>query len=111
MMLFELRLAIDHKAAEVPVVVAGSLKGAARGARWRPRHDVFWLHSVPDIIYTEACFVACQSSLEAQFGYHIQKPNLNDNDFFSNRTPSNYVAKHYINIVAGSPVVSRDLAH
>jgi len=54
MMLFEWRLAIDHKAAEVPVVVAGSLKGAARGARWRPRHDVFWLHSVPDIIYTEA---------------------------------------------------------
>ena len=54
MMLFELSLAIDHKAAEVPVVVAGSLKSAARGSRWRPRHDVFWLHSVPDVTYTEA---------------------------------------------------------
>ena len=51
---FKLRLAIDHKAAEVHVVVAGSLNSAARGARWRPRHDVFWLRSVPGKIYTEA---------------------------------------------------------
>lgn len=54
MMSSELRLAIYHNAAEVPVVVAGSLKSAARGARWRPRHDVFWLRSVPNIIDTEA---------------------------------------------------------
>ena len=50
---FKLRLAIDHKAAEVHVVVAGGLNSAARGARWRPRHDVFWLRSVPDNKYTE----------------------------------------------------------
>jgi hypothetical protein len=51
---FKLRLAIDHKAAEVHVVVAGSLNSAARGARWRPHHDAFWLRSVRGSIYTEA---------------------------------------------------------
>ena len=54
MISFKARLTVDHKAAEVPVVVAGSLGSAARGARWRPRHDAFWLRSVPGNKYIEA---------------------------------------------------------
>ena len=53
-MSIELRLANDHEAAEVPVVVLGSLKSAARGARWRPHQDAFCLHSVHNAIYSEA---------------------------------------------------------